>query len=352
MKIVVTGAAGFIGAAVVRDLVRRPEVDAVVAVDALTYAANPLTVEALSRLPGVTFVQADVRDRGAMARLFETYAPAGVMHLAAETHVDRSIDDPRLAIDTNVGGTLTLLEAARAYWSELPSAARAAFRFLHVSTDEVYGSLGETGQFREEDAYAPNSPYSASKAAADHLARAWHRTYGLPVMISNCSNNYGPYQFPEKLIPLMVLNALDGKPLPLYGHGTNVRDWLFVEDHADALWHILIRGRVGEKYNVGGGAERTNIDVVRRLCAILDDLVPGNAPHGRLITFVADRPGHDQRYAIDARKIERDLGWRPVTSFEDGLRATVAWYLDNRAWWEPLRAGVYDGCRLGLAAMA
>jgi dTDP-glucose 4,6-dehydratase len=271
------------------------------------------------------------------------------MHLAAESHVDRSIDGPAPFIDTNIRGTYVLLETARRYWRELEEPKRARFRFHNVSTDEVYGSLGSEGLFEEESPYQPNSPYSASKAAADHLARAWHHTYGLPVVISNCSNNYGPCQFPEKLIPLMIINAIEGKKLPVYGQGENRRDWLYVEDHARALWLVMTRGRVGEKYNVGGDAEWKNIDVVRKLCAVLDRLVPGRR-HEELIEFVSDRPGHDMRYAIDAAKIKQELGWRARESFDSGLEKTVRWYLDNRRWWERIRSGVYRGERLGLAS--
>jgi dTDP-glucose 4,6-dehydratase len=285
-----------------------------------------------------------------MDAVFARHAPDAVMHLAAESHVDRSIDGSDTFIRTNVLGTHCLLEAARAYWMRLPAERAHAFRFLHVSTDEVYGSLGPDGAFSEETAYDPSSPYSASKAAADHLAGAWFRTFGLPVVISNCSNNYGPYHFPEKLIPLVILNALEGKPLPVYGNGSNVRDWLYVEDHARALHLVLTKGRLGEKYNVGGRNERTNLAVVEAICDTLDRLVPAGSSRRGLITFVADRPGHDRRYAIDASKLERELGWRARHDFDSGLAETVRWYLDNRAWWEPLRKGVYAGERLGLIA--
>jgi dTDP-glucose 4,6-dehydratase len=274
--------------------------------------------------------------------------PDAVMHLAAESHVDRSIDGPAAFIDTNITGTYTLLEAVRRYWAELPETARTRFRFLHVSTDEVYGSLGAEGLFAETHPYRPNSPYSASKAASDHLVRAWHHTYGLPVVTTNCSNNYGPYQFPEKLIPLMIINGLEGKALPVYGSGDNVRDWLYVEDHARALWTVLQYGRVGEVYNIGGEAERTNLDVVRQICDLLDALAPGPAPRRELIRFVDDRPGHDARYAMDIAKIAAELGWRPRESFESGLRKTVQWYLDHRDWWQAIRQGSYGGERLGL----
>ncbi len=285
-----------------------------------------------------------------MDRLFAEFRPEGVMHLAAESHVDRSITGSKDFVETNIVGTFTLLEAARAHWSGLDEAGKTAFRFLHVSTDEVYGSLGADGLFEETTPYDPSSPYSASKAASDHLAQAWMRTYGLPVVISNCSNNYGPFHFPEKLIPLVTLNALDGKPLPVYGRGDNIRDWLFVEDHARALWTILTAGRLGEKYNVGGRNERTNLDVVETICDVLDELRPGPTPRRDLITFVTDRPGHDQRYAIDATKLETELGWRAREDFASGIRRTVRWYLDNEWWWRPLREGVYSGERLGLGA--
>ena len=285
-----------------------------------------------------------------MDRLFAEFRPEGVMHLAAESHVDRSITGAGDFVQTNIVGTFTLLEAARAYWSGLDAGAKAGFRFLHVSTDEVYGSLGADGLFEETTPYDPSSPYSASKAASDHLAQAWMRTYGLPVVISNCSNNYGPFHFPEKLIPLVTLNALAGVPLPVYGKGDNIRDWLYVEDHARALWTILTTGRLGEKYNVGGRNERTNLEVVETICDVLDELRPAAKPRRELITFVTDRPGHDQRYAIDASKLETELGWRAREDFASGIRRTVAWYLDNEWWWKPLREGVYSGERLGLDA--
>jgi dTDP-glucose 4,6-dehydratase len=349
VKIVVTGGAGFIGSAVCRHLVR--ETDAhVVNVDKLTYAANLRSLEPIANSPRYTFIRADICDRDAMDAVFVRHAPDAVMHLAAESHVDRSIDGSDTFIRTNVLGTHCLLEAARAYWMRLPAERAHAFRFLHVSTDEVYGSLGPDGAFSEETAYDPSSPYSASKAAADHLAGAWFRTFGLPVVISNCSNNYGPYHFPEKLIPLVILNALEGKPLPVYGNGSNVRDWLYVEDHARALHLVLTKGQLGEKYNVGGRNERTNLAVVEAICDTLDRLVPAGSSRRGLITFVADRPGHDRRYAIDASKLERELGWRARHDFDSGLAETVRWYLDNRAWWEPLRKGVYAGERLGLIA--
>ena len=297
------------------------------------------------------FEHSDICDGDGVRKILSDYEPDIVLHLAAETHVDRSIDGPAEFIQTNVVGTLTLLEAALSYWRNLPHARRKSFRFHHVSTDEVFGSLGNEGLFHEDYPYQPNSPYSASKAGADHLVRAWHHTYGLPTLITNCSNNYGPYHFPEKLIPLVIFNALEGKPLPVYGKGENVRDWLYVDDHADALLSVASEGQVGASYNIGGWNERRNIDVVRAICGIVDELAPDPTigPRETLITFVADRPGHDLRYAIDARKIERDLGWRPKETFESGLRKTVAWYLENRAWWERVRSGIYRGERLGIA---
>lgn len=347
-RILVTGGAGFIGSAVVRHLAGECGVD-VLNVDKLTYAGNLDSLRPVSNLPNYRFTRADIVDRGAMDELFATFRPDGVMHLAAESHVDRSITGSRDFIETNIVGTFTLLEAARAYWSGLDAEAQAGFRFLHVSTDEVYGSLGPDGLFAETTPYDPSSPYSASKAASDHLAQAWMRTYGLPVVISNCSNNYGPFHFPEKLIPLVTLNALAGLPLPVYGRGDNIRDWLFVEDHARALWTILTTGRIGEKYNVGGRNERTNLEVVETICDVLDELRPVATPRRDLITFVTDRPGHDHRYAIDASKLETELGWRAREDFDSGIRRTVAWYLDNEWWWKPLREGVYGGERLGLS---
>lgn len=345
MKILVTGGAGFIGTNLVRHLLA--EGIEVVNLDKLTYAGSNPPLGELARPDRYCLEVADIADRAAVSAILERHAPDAVMHLAAETHVDRSIDGPDEFIRTNLVGTFELLEAVRGYWERLPAARRASFRFHHVSTDEVFGSLGPEGFFTETTAYAPNSPYSASKAGADHLVRAWHHTYGLPVVTTNCSNNYGPWQFPEKLIPLTILNALEGKPLPVYGRGENVRDWLHVEDHARALHLVLQRGRLGETYNIGGGAERRNIDIVRRICAILDEIRPEGKPHERLITFVADRPGHDLRYAIDDRKLRSELGWSPRESLDTGLRKTVLWYLENRAWWEPIRSGVYRGERLG-----
>lgn len=347
--VLVTGGAGFIGSAVCRHLVGLGRT--VVNVDALTYAANLDSLASIEDADRYAFVKADIRDRAAMAAVFAQHQPSAVMHLAAESHVDRSIDGPTTFVDTNVVGTVVLLEAARAYLSTLTSAAQERFRFLHVSTDEVFGSLGDTGYFSETTRYDPSSPYSASKAAADHMVRAWGRTYGLPILISNCSNNYGPYHFPEKLIPLMILNALEGKGLPVYGQGTNVRDWLFVEDHAAALTLIVDEGTPGETYAIGGMAERANLDVVHAICDLVDELRPGpaSAPRRALIQFVTDRPGHDARYAIDCTKMRDTLGWVPTVSFEDGLRRTVEWYLANEAWWRPLRHGVYGGERLGAA---
>ena len=336
----VTGGAGFIGSAVVRKLIAAASMR-VVTVDRLTYAGNLDSLEP-ARSDRHHLAEVDVCDEAAVRALFAQFRPSAVLHLAAESHVDRSIAGPAEFVRTNVLGTYTMLDEAHRYWSALPAAERDRFRFLHVSTDEVYGSLGPEERFDEETAYRPNSPYSATKAGADHLVRAWHRTYGLPVLTTNCSNNYGPYQFPEKLIPLMILNALEGRPLPVYGRGENVRDWLHVEDHVEALLAVLDSGRVGETYGIGGNAERRNIDVVRAVCRTLDELAPDAAgPRERLITYVADRPGHDLRYAIDAGKIERELGWRPSRSFEAGLRETVRWYLDNRAWWERVRSGEY-----------
>ena len=349
MTILVTVGAGFIGSEVVRQIVRETT-EVVVNVDALTYAGNLESVAEVAGCPRYHFERVDVADAAAVRRLFEQYEPDAVLHLAAESHVDRSIDGPNEFLRTNVQGTFTLLEAALASWRSSPDDRRARFRFLHVSTDEVYGSLGPTGYFTEETAYRPSSPYSASKAASDHFVRAWHHTYGLPTLVTNCSNNYGPYQFPEKLIPLCILNALEGKPLPIYGRGQNVRDWLFVEDHARALRLVLAEGAPGETYNLGGHNERTNLDVVRSLCSLLDELLADSphVPHGNLIEFVRDRPGHDARYAIDASKIQRELGWTPRESFETGLRQTVRWYLDHPGWCTRVRSGAYRGERLGL----
>lgn len=344
-RAVVTGGAGFIGSALTLHL-HAAGVEVVV-VDKMTYAANPASLARLSGDQRFELVREDICNAPAMAQLFDRVKPDMVYHLAAESHVDRSITGPQAFLETNIMGTYSLLEAARGYWNKLPAAQRDTFRFLHVSTDEVYGSLGPTGLFTEETPYDPSSPYSSSKAASDHLAKAWRRTYGLPVVVSNCSNNYGPRHFPEKLIPLVILNALEMKPLPVYGDGSNIRDWLYVEDHARALQLICETGRLGETYNVGGRNERTNLQVVQKVCDLLDELVPADRPRRELITFVADRPGHDHRYAIDATKLETELGWRAQENFETGLRKTVEWYLANRAWWEPLRQA-YTGQRLGV----
>ena len=349
MKLLVTGGAGFIGSAVVRYFAGQSSVD-VVNVDALTYAGNPDSLAAVSQAPNYTFIKADICERDLVARIFREHKPDAVMHLAAESHVDRSIDGSADFVRTNVQGTHTLLDVARAYWSELDAPQKKRFRFHHVSTDEVYGELGDEGAFTEDTPYAPNSPYAATKASSDHLVRAWHRTYGLPTIVSNCSNNYGPFQFPEKLIPLTILNALEGRPLPVYGRGENVRDWLYVGDHVAALDLILREGEIGDTYNIGGGAEMKNIDVVRTICSLMDELSPKSKPHAELITFVTDRPGHDFRYAINADKIDVALGWRPRETFASGLRETVTWYLANRNWWERIRSGVYRGERLGVAA--
>lgn len=349
MRFLVTGGAGFIGSAVCRFLAGELCAD-VLNIDALTYAGNLASLKAIENRPNYAFRQADIRDRAAMDAAFAAFRPTHVLHLAAESHVDRSIGGAGDFISTNLVGTFTVLEAARVYWTGLPEGERAAFRLLHVSTDEVYGSLGPDGFFDEETPYDPSSPYSASKAGADHLAMAWHRTYGLPVVLSNCSNNYGPFHFPEKLIPLAILNALHGKPIPIYGSGEQVRDWLHVEDHARALKLIVTEGRPGRSYNVGGRNERRNIDVVRAICAALDRLAPVGAPHDRLIAYVADRPGHDARYAIDATRLESELGWRAEETFDAGIVKTVRWYLDNEWWWRPLRERIYGGERLGLIA--
>ena len=349
MKLLVTGGAGFIGSAVVRHIIRTTDWS-VANVDRLTYAGNLESLaEALSSNRHRHY-KTDIRDRPSLDAIFAEVRPDAVLHLAAESHVDRSIDGAAPFIETNVGGTYVLLEAALAYWRTLDETARARFRFQHISTDEVFGSLGPTGRFTEATPYAPNSPYSASKAASDHLVRAWHHTYGLPTLATNCSNNYGPYHVPEKLIPLVIIRALRGESLPVYGQGENVRDWLHVEDHAEALTLVLRKGRPGETYNVGGDSERRNIDVVRGICRLLDEMLPNNAnrPHERLIQFVTDRPGHDARYAIDASKIRDELGWRPRHDFDAGLRDTVRWFLENRGWWERVMSGAYRGERLGL----
>lgn len=345
MKILVTGGAGFIGSAVVRLAIARGH--EVVNLDALTYAANLANVASVADSPRYAFEHVDIRERASLDRVLATHRPDAIMHLAAESHVDRSIDGPGAFIETNVTGTYNLLEAARAYWTG--RGRPAGFRFHHISTDEVFGSLGETGQFTETTPYDPRSPYSASKAASDHLVRAWHETYGLPVVLTNCSNNYGPFHFPEKLVPVVILNALHGRQIPVYGDGGNVRDWLYVEDHADALLLVLEKGRLGESYNIGGENEARNIDLVRGICAHMDRLRPEAAPHARLIAFVTDRPGHDRRYAIDPTRIRGELGWRPSVTVEEGLRRTVEWYLAHEDWWRPLLARQGVGERLGTA---
>jgi dTDP-glucose 4,6-dehydratase len=347
MRLLITGGAGFIGSAVCRQLVGSHRVP-IVNVDKLTYAANLTSLDPIAKDFRYAFEQADVCDRSALDDIFTRYRPTGVVHLAAESHVDRSITGSDAFLETNVVGTYRLLEAAKLYYENLSPDLKARFRFIHVSTDEVYGSLGPTGRFCEDTPYQPSSPYSASKAASDHLAHAWYKTYGLPVIVSNCSNNYGPYQFPEKLIPLTILNALEGKSLPVYGKGSNVRDWLHVDDHARGLIMLLERGKPGEKYNFGGDSERSNLSVVEQICEALDRLLPERDARRRLIKFVADRPGHDLRYAIDASKARHELDWRPQESFESGLESTIRWYLDNRTWWQPIRERVYGGERLGL----
>ncbi len=348
-RYLVTGGAGFIGSAVVRHLIGEAGAETL-NIDKLTYAGNLDNLASVAENPRYHFARVDICDGRDIREAINGFQPDVVMHLAAESHVDRSIDGPGEFIQTNVVGTFTLLQAALGYWRELDPRRKQDFRFHHVSTDEVYGSLGPEGLFHEATPYDPRSPYSASKAASDHLVSAWHHTYGLPVVMSNCSNNYGPYHFPEKLIPLAALNALEGKPIPVYGNGGNIRDWLYVDDHARALTLIANRGRPGESYNVGGHSERANIDVVRQICALMDELAPDAAigPREKLITFVVDRPGHDQRYAIDAGKIRRELGWEPSETFDSGLRKTVEWYLANRDWWQRIRAGAYRGDRLGL----
>ena len=348
MKVLITGGCGFIGSAVIRYMIRHTNAE-IVNVDKLTYAANPLAVEEANDSDRYVFEHSDIVDTDSIRNLFIKHHPDAVMHLAAESHVDRSIDGPSEFIQTNLVGTYSMLEVARQWFDDLEGRAKDKFRFLHVSTDEVFGSLGPTGQFTETTRYKPNSPYSASKAGSDHLVRAWHKTYGLPVVTSNCSNNYGPWQFPEKLIPVAILNALDGKPIPVYGKGENVRDWLYVDDHASALWTILTQGRIGETYNVGGNCERNNLDLLHSLCECLNQLRPvgEQADYVDLITMVADRPGHDLRYAMDISKIEAELGWSPAHSLESGLKDTVKWYLENESWWRKIRADVYQGERLG-----
>ncbi len=347
--IFITGGAGFIGSAVIRHLIQNTDVH-VVNIDCLTYAGNLESLKDVSDNARYTFEKVDIRDHKAIEKLFEKHKPIGVMHLAAESHVDRSIDGPALFIDTNILGTFTLLEASKKYWQFLKN--KDTFRFHHISTDEVYGALGKKGLFKETTPYQPNSPYSASKAASDHLVRAWHHTYGLPVVTTNCSNNYGPYHYPEKLIPLTILNALEGKPLPIYGDGSQVRDWLYVEDHARALYQVFKEGQLGETYNIGGHNEKKNIEVVHLICQLLEKLAPkkpqGVKRYKDLITFVTDRPGHDVRYAIDATKIKKELGWVPKETFESGMKKTVQWYLENSDWWKQLRDSSDKGERLGL----
>ncbi|PVV16815.1 MAG: dTDP-glucose 4,6-dehydratase [gamma proteobacterium symbiont of Ctena orbiculata] len=346
--IIVTGGAGFIGGNFVHHLLTKEAIQ-VVNLDALTYAGNLDTLQTIMEDPRHQFVEGQIQDRELITGLFERFRPTAIVNFAAESHVDRSIDGPAEFIDTNIGGTFNLLECARAYWAGLPTDEAEAFRFLHVSTDEVYGSLGDEGMFTETTPYAPNSPYSASKAASDHLVRAWHHTYGLPVLTTNCSNNYGPYQFPEKLIPLFIQKALTGEALPIYGDGSNVRDWLYVEDHCSAIWRVLEAGRPGEVYNVGGNNEMSNLEVIDMLCSLLDEMVPDSPfkPHNQLKKFVKDRPGHDQRYAIDATKLEHELGWTPDETFATGLRKTVTWYLSNETWCQRVMDGSYRGERLG-----
>lgn len=347
MRIIVTGGAGFIGSALVHHLISERGIS-VVNVDLMTYAASRASLADIENSPLYRFEKADIRDAQALAAIFTKYQPDGVMHLAAESHVDRSITGSRIFLDTNIMGTATLLECVRLYLDQCAAEKRDAFRMVHVSTDEVYGSLGNEGLFVEDTPYDPSSPYSASKAASDHLVMAWARTYGLPLIISNCSNNYGPRQFPEKLIPLMILNCIAGLDLPVYGAGSNIRDWLHVEDHARALTLILEKGVISQKYNIGGLNERSNLEVVNAIAAFLDRLRPGKTPYSENIRFVADRPGHDLRYAIDASKIGRELGWRALETFETGLEKTIQWYLDHPAWWRPLREKIYSGERMGL----
>ncbi|WP_165222091.1 dTDP-glucose 4,6-dehydratase [Affinirhizobium pseudoryzae] len=346
MRVLVTGGAGFIGSALVRHLVLDKGYD-VLNIDKLTYAGTLTSLASVEGNNHYRFLKADISDGRAISEAFESFRPDRVMHLAAESHVDRSITGAKDFVETNVLGTFTMLEGARAHWQRLSGEAKDSFRFLHVSTDEVYGSLGDDGLFTETTPYDPSSPYSASKAASDHLAKAWARTYKMPVVVSNCSNNYGPFHFPEKLIPLVILNALHGQPLPVYGNGANIRDWLYVEDHARALDIIAERGRIGETYNVGGRNERRNIDVVKRICSLMDELRPSGKPHESLIQYVTDRPGHDARYAIDATKLETELGWKAQENFDSGIEKTVRWYIDNEWWWAPLRKG-YSGQRLGI----
>ncbi len=348
-RVLVTGGAGFIGGNFIHSLLTESEAQ-VANLDLLTYAGNRATLAGIEDNPRYRFAQGDIADPELVERLLDDFHPDAIVNFAAESHVDRSIDGPKAFIDTNIVGSYNLLDRALSFWRSLDPARQARFRFLHVSTDEVYGSLGDQGAFTEQTPYAPSSPYSASKAASDHLVQAWHHTYGLPTLTTNCSNNYGPYQYPEKLIPLVILNALAGQPLPIYGNGGNVRDWLFVQDHCRAIWHVLQHGSPGQMYNVGGNSERTNLEVVDTLCALLDELLPNSRhlPHAQLKTFVTDRPGHDWRYAINASKLRDELGWQPRETFESGLRRTVQWYLDHLDWCETVRAGSYTGQRLGL----
>ena len=349
-RVLVTGGAGFIGSAVIRQLLS--ETDAtVINVDKLTYAANLASLPGAEENPRYHFERADICDAEAMQRIFHAHRPDGILHLAAESHVDRSIDGPGEFINTNIVGTSVLLRVGLDYWKELEPAAQERFRFLHVSTDEVFGSLGPEGLFTEETSYAPSSPYSASKAASDHLVRAWHATYGLPTLLTNCTNNYGPYQFPEKLIPLMIIKGIAGEPLPVYGSGENVRDWLHVDDHARALRTVLAGGRPGRSYNIGARCERTNLEIVRTICDLLDEVLgDAHVPRREKITFVTDRPGHDLRYAMDTSRIEKELGWKHRIPFEEGLRSSIEWYLENRDWWQAILDGVYQGERLGVGA--
>ena len=348
MKIIVTGGAGFIGSALIRLLIKKSD-HTVLNLDKLTYAGNLSSLKEVEESDRYCFMQLDICDKDGVEKLLHDFRPDAIMHLAAESHVDRSIDGPAEFIQTNIVGTCNLLECARNYWNSLDKERQQRFRFQHISTDEVYGSLGDTGMFTESTPYDPRSPYSASKAASDHLVMAWYHTYGLPVLMTNCSNNYGPYHFPEKLIPLIILNALEHKPLPIYGKGDNIRDWLYVEDHAAALYEVLQNGRIGETYNVGGNCEKSNLEVVETICGVLDKLKPTDklGSYNELITFVKDRPGHDKRYAIDATKIHDELGWTPHETFDSGIEKTVKWYLENSWWWEPIRTQKYDGSRLG-----
>ena len=348
MKILITGGAGFIGSALIRYIINHTE-DSVMNVDKLTYAGNLESLTSVSNNPRYQFAQVDICDKAKIQHIFDEYQPDVIMNLAAETHVDRSIDSPDAFLQTNILGTYHLLEISRRYWQNLSDERQEKFRFHHISTDEVFGDLDNTNDFfTETTPYAPSSPYSASKASSDHLVRAWHRSFGLPTLITNCSNNYGPFHFPEKLIPLMILNALQTKPLPVYGDGSQVRDWLFVEDHAKALYLVVTQGKIGESYNIGGNNERKNIEVVETICALLDELRPQATPYADLISFVKDRPGHDKRYAIDATKIKQELGWQPEHSFETGMRKTVQWYLDNTSWWQNILNGQYQLQRLGV----